>query len=75
MSANGTGPEWDAECDVGSTGPDPDGWMSDGYVPNVRGVRMHDHAHAWMHTFRQKDTRRSRILLGRDQIKRNNQAE
>ncbi len=35
----------DAECDVGSTGPDPDGWMSDGDVPNVRGTRMHDHAH------------------------------
>ena len=45
VSANGPGFEWDAECDVGSTGPDPDGWMSDGYVPNVRGARMHDDAH------------------------------
>ena len=45
VSANGPGPDWDAESDVGSTGPDPDGLMSDGYVPNVRGTRMHDHAH------------------------------
>ncbi len=45
MSANGPGPEWDAECDVGTTGPNPGGWMSraDGYVPNVRG-------RAWMIT-------------------------
>ncbi len=37
MSANGPGPEWDAECDVRSTGPNLGGWMSNGYVQNVRG--------------------------------------
>ncbi len=40
VSANGPGPEWDAECDVGSTWPDPGGWISDGF--ECEGTLMHD---------------------------------
>ncbi len=37
MSASGPGPEWDAECDVGSTGPNPEGIRTE-----CEGTRMRD---------------------------------